>query len=234
MLSHVGLFPLAYFGIGVESLLRGASAALQDAFSEDLSRNAAMAGARFLFEGSSVGRNIVDHFFFADSFESVGKWYRQLLAESVGKEFALDGSRVNAGLTPTTSIGSTDLHSVGQLYLGGPHDKSFVFVRTRPASELPIPDSESLDAVVPHIAGRPLSALMDAIFEGTAEAYRNKGIPFVEWTLKEGSAFDLGYFLQTKMCEVAFAGALFGVNPFDQPNVEDYKVGTKRILAEGK
>ncbi len=60
---------------------------------------------------------MVDHFFFSDAFESVGKWYRQLLGESVGKEFRKDKSRANAGLTPTTSIGSTDLHSVGQLYL---------------------------------------------------------------------------------------------------------------------
>lgn len=65
---------------------------------------------------------------------------------------------------------------------------------------------------------------MDAIYSGTTEAYRSKGIAFSEWELQEGDAYDLGYFFQTKMCEVAYLGMLFGVDPFDQPNVEDYKV----------
>lgn len=233
VLSNVGLFPLAYFGVDVAALLAGASDALADAFSEDESKNAAFSGARFLFEGAESGHNVADHFFFSDSFESVGKWYRQLLGESVGKEFSKDGRLVRTGLTPTTSVGSTDLHSVGQLYLGGPRDKSFTFVKTVPEKEVRIPLDPALDSVVPHIAGKPLSAVMDAIYRGTVEAYRTKGIPFVEWSLAEGSAYDLGYFLQTKMCEVAFLGTLFGVDPFDQPNVEDYKIGTKRALSEG-
>ncbi len=108
--------------------------------------------------------------------------------------------------------------------MGGPRDKSFTFVRAVPVEELCVPDDTTLDAVVPHIAGKPLQAIMDAIYQGTAEAYRTKGIPFVEWELQEGSAHDLGYFLQVKMCEVAYLGMMFGVDPFDQPNVEDYKI----------
>lgn len=72
---------------------------------------------------------------------------------------------------------------------------------------------------------------MDAICQGTLSAYRAKGIPFAEWELREDSAYDLGYFLQVKMGEVAFLGAFFRVNPFDQPNVEDYKSGTRAALA---
>ena len=234
VLSNVGLFPLAFLGVDVEELLEGAAAGIADSCGEDAATNPAFLGAKYLFEGSAEGRNVVDHFFFTDAFESVGKWYRQLLGESVGKELKKDGSRANAGLTPTTSIGSTDLHSVGQLYLGGPRDKSFTFVRAVPIEELRVPGDAALDAVVPHIAGKPLQAIMDAIYQGTAEAYRTKGIPFAQWELQEGSAYDLGYFLQVKMCEVAYLGMMFGVDPFDQPNVEDYKVGTKRVLAEGR
>lgn len=233
VLSNVGLFPLAFLGVDVEELLEGAAAGIADSCGEDAATNPAFLGAKYLFEGSADGRNVVDHFFFTDAFESVGKWYRQLLGESVGKEFKKDGSRANAGLTPTTSIGSTDLHSVGQLYLGGPRDKSFTFVREIPSEEIRVPDHASLDTVVPHIAGKPLQTIMDAIYQGTAEAYRTKGIPFAQWELQEGSAYDLGYFLQVKMCEVAYLGMMFGVDPFDQPNVEDYKLGTKRVLAQG-
>lgn len=229
--SNVGLFPLAFLGIDVRRLLSGARRALADSFSPTASENAAYVTASFLFEGASEGRNVADHFFFVDAFESVGKWYRQLLGESVGKEFAKDGRKVGAGITPTVSIGSTDLHSVGQLYLGGPRDKSFVFVDAVSAQPVSVPADPTLDSVVANVAGRPLSEIMDAILLGTLEAYRAKGIPFVRWTLHEGSAEDLGYFLQSKMAEVAFLGTMFGVDPFDQPNVEDYKIGTKRILS---
>jgi len=61
------------------------------------------------------GINIFDLFLFSTDLESVGLWNRQLVAESLGKEFNLEGDRVNVGLTPTVSIGSTDLHSMAQL-----------------------------------------------------------------------------------------------------------------------
>ena len=223
----------AFAGIPVADLVEGAKRAVEEGFSGGSPEfgNAVVEGAWYLYEGALTGRNVVDHFFFSDSFESVGKWYRQLLAESVGKEYAKGTRRrVSAGLTPTVSIGSADLHSVGQLYLGGPRDKSFVFVRTKPADSLRIPES-GLSSTVENLPGKSLSFLMEAIAAGTKDAYLSKGIPYVEWVLSEGSAFDLGYFMQTKMGEVAALGFLFGVDPFDQPNVEDYKSGTRRALA---
>ncbi|MFK5284205.1 hypothetical protein ACI3PL_31965, partial [Lacticaseibacillus paracasei] len=61
-----------------------------------------------------------DTFVFNPELESLGKWYRQLLGESIGKEVAGAGDTGRVGIVPTVSVGSTDLHSVGQLYLGGP------------------------------------------------------------------------------------------------------------------
>ena len=54
--------------------------------------------------------------------------YRQLVAESLGKEYNTSNKQVLVGITPTVSIGSIDLHSVGQLYLGGPYDKFTTFI----------------------------------------------------------------------------------------------------------
>lgn len=79
MFSNVGLFPLAFLGVDVEALVSGASAGLAASFLERPEENPAFLSARFLFEGAGLGRNVADHFFFSDAFESVGKWYRQLL-----------------------------------------------------------------------------------------------------------------------------------------------------------
>ncbi len=53
------------------------------------------------------------------------------MAESLGKEFNKKGEKVNIGITPDISIGSTDLHSMAQLYLGGPYDKFTTFLSDR-------------------------------------------------------------------------------------------------------
>jgi glucose-6-phosphate isomerase len=64
----------------------------------------------------------------SNDLESLGKWYRQLMGESLGKEFDLKGRQIFIGITPTYCIGSTDLHSMGQQYLGGPFDTFTTFV----------------------------------------------------------------------------------------------------------
>jgi glucose-6-phosphate isomerase len=81
------------------------------------------------------GRNIFEHFFFAKNLENLGKWYRQLLAESVGK-IQKDGQSI--GITPTTSIGTTDLHSVAQLDLAHTRDRSMAVVSLRSKNSIRI------------------------------------------------------------------------------------------------
>ena len=46
--------------------------------------------------------------------------------------------------------------------------------------------------------------------------------------------FELGTFMQFKMMEMMYLGRLFGVDAFNQPAVELYKVETKRILMENR
>ncbi len=170
-------------------------------------------------------------FLFAPCLESLGKWYRQLLAESIGKEFDRDGKVVHCGIMPTVSIGSTDLHSMGQLYLAGPNDKMTTFVsvqnHTRSVS---IPKKGVFNGLVEGIYGKTSTEIMNAILKGIKRTYQKKKIPFCEIVLDDISPKSLGEFMQFKMMEVMFLGELFNVNVFDQPNVESYKIETKRIL----
>ena len=229
VLSAVGLFPLASVGVDIAALRKGASDILDHCLQHD---NIASASANTLFTQKTQGKTINDNFFFRPELESVGKWYRQLMGESVGKERSIDGEIVHTGITPTVSLGSTDLHSVGQLYLGGPKDKLTTFVSSAKSAEITVPTERVFNDLIPMITGKQASQIMHAILEGVKIAYGHADLPFMEITLDAVDEHSLGAFLQFKMLEMMYLGLLLRVNTFDQPNVESYKVETKRLLSE--
>ena len=140
---------------------------------------------------------------------------------------------MNVGITPTVSIGSTDLHSMAQLYLGGPYDKFTTFVGIKNnRSRLKVPSVEGYSDLVPEIHGKSLMDIMDATLEGTKAAFRSGKRPFIEITLPDKSEYSVGQMLQLKMLETIYLGKLLDLNPFDQPNVESYKKETRKLLAE--
>lgn len=233
--SPVGTFPLGMLGVDVEKLLQGARSMREVCINDDLAENPAATSAAIQYLHHLGGKNISDLFLFSRNLESVGKWWRQLLAESIGKEFDNAGVRVNIGMTPTVSIGPTDLHSVAQLYLGGPRDKLTTFVSVeRSGADIVVPPLEIHSDLVDEIHGRTLGDIMDAILGGTKAAFRKGGRPFMEISLPDKSERSIGQLMQFKMMETIFLGHLFNVNPFDQPNVESYKGETRKILLRKK
>lgn len=230
--SPVGLFPLALAGIDSGALMEGARAMRTACLSEKFEKNPAFQSAVIHFLLSLEKRTIADTFLFYPSLESLGKWYRQLLAESIGKEIDKDGRVVHCGLTPTVSIGSTDLHSMGQLYLGGPQDKIATFVSViSQLNQITVPRKPLFGGLVDESSGKKLSDIMNAILGGVKKTYQKKKIPFCEIVLENVSPRSLGAFMQFKMMEVMFLGDLFNVNAFDQPNVEEYKIETRHLLS---
>ncbi|MEK7151985.1 MAG: hypothetical protein AAB773_00980, partial [Patescibacteria group bacterium] len=230
VLSAVGLFPLAKVGINVTALLDGARKMREKCLSLDIRENPAMVSAAVLFTNYHSGKTINDNFIFHSELESLGKWYRQLLGESIGKEHDRDGNVVRVGITPTVSIGSTDLHSVGQLYLGGPEDKITTFIFAEFSKRGTVVTPEVFAGVLGGISGKKPADVADAILKGVKIAYEKKGLPFMEALLPDITPASLGAFMQFKMMEMMYLGQLFNVNPFDQPNVELYKIETKNIL----
>jgi glucose-6-phosphate isomerase len=229
--SAVGLFPLGILGIDIDDLLNGATTMMKRCLSSTFETNPAALSAALIYNHYRSGKNIHDLFLFDPDLESLGKWYRQLMGESIGKEFNQKNERVYNGITPTVSIGSTDLHSMAQLYLGGPFDKFTTFIRVDHSrfSE-PVPNLSEYDLLVKGIQGRTLQDIMQAILNGVQTAFQKGNRPFVEVILPDKSAHSIGQFMQFKMAEMMFLGALCGVNPFNQPNVEAYKKETRSIL----
>lgn len=231
VLSAVGLFPLYALGLDIDALHQGASDIRAYCLNEDLAHNPAAQGAAVMVQQYRAGKSIHDTFVFNSELESLGKWYRQLLGESIGKEHDIDGNQVFAGITPSVSVGSTDLHSVGQLYLGGPKDKLTTFVySTNNAEALQMPAERMFPSVVEMVHGKSTNDVMQAILEGVKIAYNKQQVPFMSVELAEVTPYEIGAFMQFKMIEMMYLGKLLNLNPFDQPNVESYKIETKRIL----
>jgi len=229
--SAVGLFPLAVVGVDIEQLLIGAQSMAKACLNTSILENPAAVSATLLLIHFDKKKNINDNFFFSTDMESVGKWYRQLMGESIGKKHDIHSRIINAGITPTVSIGSTDLHSMAQLYLGGPYDKYTTFITiNNHNNNIKVPNMKEYDALVPNIQGREISEIMDAIIDGVKAAFKKGNRPYAEIILPDKSEFAIGQLLQFKMMEMMYLGSLLMVNPFDQPSVEEYKTETKNIL----
>jgi glucose-6-phosphate isomerase len=233
VLSPVGLFPLAVMGIDIGKLMDGAAHMRTRCLKDGHGENPAIVRAALLANAKAHRKHVADHFCFATDLECVGKWYRQLMGESVGKEWNKQHTvRVHQGLTPTVSLGSTDLHSMAQLYFGGPDDKIFTILTVEQWRHAPtVPNLPLYDALVPHIQRKPLPVIMDAISGGVKATLTKLERPYCEIILPDMTEHTIGALLQLHMMEMMFLATLLGVNAFDQPNVEEYKIETKRLLA---
>jgi glucose-6-phosphate isomerase len=229
--SAVGLFPLYMMGIDIDALCDGAESVKASCTDTDLHANLAALSAATLYYLYQKGMNIHDTFAFSHSLLGIGEWYRQLMAESIGKADTKDGKRVHVGITPTVSIGSVDLHSMAQLYLGGPNNRVTTFLTIADQPDMPVPDGTLFDSLVPMIQGKSFTTIMRAILHGTQKAYEHAGRPFMTIELPEISAYYCGQLLQFKMVEIMYLGFLFDINPFNQPQVELYKKETRKMLS---
>lgn len=229
--SNAGLFPLGLLGINIDQLLKGARYMKSRCLDYNILYNPAAISAALIYLHYKKGKNIHDLFLVGNDLESIGKWYRQLMGESIGKEFNKEKKRVYEGITPTVSLISIDLHSMAQIYLGGPYDKFTTFVNVKKNNfNLVETSTDDYSNLVNVLQGKDLKNIMDAIFMGVKTAYKNVKRPFMEIILPDKSEYSIGQFLQFKMIEIIYLGFLLNLNPFDQPNVEDYKIETKKYL----
>jgi glucose-6-phosphate isomerase len=233
VMSAVGMFPLALLGINTAKLLKGAARMKKECLKKKIDKNPAAMMATLAFLHQEKGVRINDLFLFSVNLESIGKWYRQLMGESIGKEHNVQNKKVLAGITPTVSIGSTDLHSMAQLYLGGPYDKYTTFITVKKnLRRLKVPKIPELSSLVDHVQGKSYDALMDAILQGVQIAFTKSKRPFIELSLDRRSEEEIGALLQLFMIQMILLGTLMNVNPFDQPAVEKYKKETRQLLQQ--
>lgn len=217
VLSAVGLLLAETVGLDAAELLRGARDIHQRCMAPDLWSNPAylMAAGLGLMQ-SAKGRGITVMIPYADRLKSFAEWFCQLWAESLGK----DGK----GMTPYPSTGTTDQHSQLQLWMEGPQDKVVVFIAVEDyGSEVTIPavfqDREGLG----YLAGHSLDELIKIEQEASEIALAKNRRPSITITLPKIDASHLGQLFHFFGIVTALTGTLLGVNPFDQPGVEEGK-----------
>ncbi len=229
VLSAVGLVPAAVAGIDVVGLLDGARAMRDAVLAEGagtIDSNPALALAALLHDHDRRhGRRVVVMMPYADALYDCADWFRQLWAESLGKARGTDGSELHTGPLPVASRGATDQHSQLQLYTEGPDDKVYILLSAnRRDCELTMPDAgiSDLDAYG-YLVGRGMGELLDAERLGTLSSLAGRGRPTATISLDEVSAPCVGALFMLLQAATAFAGPLYGVDPYDQPGVEEAK-----------
>ncbi|MHB8651968.1 MAG: hypothetical protein ACYC8S_02430 [Minisyncoccota bacterium] len=231
--SPVGVAPLLAAGFPMREVLAGAQSVTKVFLSASESTpHSSVIEAAIIAAQVRGGMHTHNLFVFEPSFESLGKWWRQLFAESLGKEYGRNGTSAMRGMLPVVSVGSTDLHSVGQWYLSGAPSVFTTFLSLGSTPRVIVPDNP-IGHIASALLGKGLGDILNAIMDGTIRAYRAKNLPLLEVRLREQSAEAIGAWMEHQMLCAVIAGYLLNVDPFDQPNVEEYKRETKRILAGG-
>ena len=235
VLSPVGLFGAAMCGIDIEALLAGAARADQRTRSEDLFENPAMAGAAVQYLADTLkGKHIAVMMPYAAGLDRVSDWWRQLWAESLGKRFNVRGEIVHVGQTPVKAVGVTDQHSQVQLYTEGPNDKTFTFIAVRRhGRDVPLPPADRVPEGMAYLGGKTIGQLFEAERQATQMALTDAGRPNATIVLPVVDAYSVGQLLYTFQVQTALAGALYDVNPFDQPGVERGKLLTRALMGDG-
>ncbi len=228
VLTNVGLLAAALVGLDIAAIRAGAANALAPVLErrEPAEVPAAVGAALAVALAATRRKSISVLMAYADRLERFTRWYVQLWAESLGK----DGK----GTTPIAALGPVDQHSQLQLYMAGPRDKLITVLTVASAGRGPrmAADLARL-AGEPEFGGKTIGDLAAAEARATAETLARNGCPVRTMHLERLDEATLGELLMHFMLETIIAAHLLGVDPFDQPAVEEGKVLAKRYLTGG-
>lgn len=228
--TPVGLLPLAAIGVDIRAVLAGAKAMAERVTLPGLTENPAYLNAALQYLAYRKGLHISVMMPYSDRLRDVADWYRQMWAESLGKKHSADGEVVHVGPTPIKALGTTDQHSQVQLYVEGPFDKVVTFL---------IPEDFGRDLTIPplpaapglsYLEGRSLGELITSEQRATAVALTKNGRPNCTITVPAVTPETVGAIIYMFEVQTLFAGGLFGVNPLDQPGVEEGKEFTYALM----
>lgn len=214
-LSLVGLLPAQIAGLDVSQVLEGAKSVLEEG-----ENNSAITGAAWTIQNHRNGQGLSVMMPYIDRLYIFCKWYRQLWAESLGKE--------GKGITPIAAYGTVDQHSQLQLYLDGPKDKMFTVMTTEQRGRGIV-----IEDICEEFHGKTMGDLMQAEQYATIETLVRQGCPTRVFELTSVDEYSIGALIMHYMLETMLTARMLGVNAFDQPAVEEGKILAKQYLEKG-
>ena len=224
-LTNVGLLPAAFLGLDIAAVREGAGIALAPVLAKKPAMQvpSAVGAALSVALSESKGKSISVLMAYCDRLQRFTHWYVQLWAESLGKK--------GKGTTPLAALGPVDQHSQLQLFIGGPRDKLFTVITVDGAGSGPSMDGDLAKlAGEPGFAGKSIGDLVAAEGRATAETLAKNGCPVRTIHINRLDEEALGELMMHFMLETIIAAHLLGIDPFDQPAVEEGKVLAKKYL----
>ncbi|UYN94395.1 MAG: glucose-6-phosphate isomerase [Enhydrobacter sp.] len=224
-LSLVGMLPAMIAGVDAAAVREGAASVLDPVLAANDVAGIAPASGAALNVGLAreKGINISVLMPYVDRLNTFASWYRQIWAESLGKD--------GLGTTPAVALGTVDQHSQVQLYLGGPADKLFTFLIQDTAGQghrMSVGGDKALE----YLAGNTMGDLLLAEADATAGTTVAAGRPTRTIRVREVDERTMGALMMHFMLETIFAAHLWKIDAFDQPRVEDAKVLTRQYLSQ--
>jgi glucose-6-phosphate isomerase len=224
VLSLVGLLPAMIAGLDVAAVRRGALAVLQTALAGKPTECPPAVGAALSLALNEWGKTQTVLMPYLDALAWFAMWYRQLWAESLGKQ--------GYGTTPIRALGTVDQHSQVQLYLDGPKDKMFTLILSACAGTGAVVSPQlASDPRLDYLAGRTMGDLLDAEQRATMQALCNNGCPVRVLKIRRLDEETLGALFMHYMLETIIAAHLLRIDAFDQPAVEEGKILTRQYLS---
>lgn len=221
VLTPVGLLPMAAAGLDIDAVMAGAAASRENYSQGSLHDCARYAALRnlLLFKGKSMEIMVN----YEPSLVMLGEWLKQLFDESEGKD--------HKGLFVTSANFSTDLHSIGQFIQDGSRImfETVLWVK-EPRSEITIEHTEEDIDGLNYLAGQTVQHVNQKAYEGTLIAHMDGGTPNIILEIDRTDAWHFGYLVYFFEKACGISGYLLGVNPFNQPGVEDYKKNMFALL----
>ena len=228
VLTVVGILPAILMGIDVKALRAGAAAVLAQTLAAKSAADAPAATGAALHQALAVQNKLATTILwpYADHLAVFGGWWRQLWAESLGK----DGK----GSTPVSVLGPVDQHSQLQLFRDGPGNALFTILTVDTKGRGPsVPKAAAKSLKLDYLAGKRLGDLVAAESRATAQTLFKNGRPVRVIHVPQVNAFDMGALMMHFMLETIIMGRLMGVDAFNQPGVEEGKILARQYLAEG-
>lgn len=225
VLTAVGLLPIAVSGADIEAMMKGAADASRDFSKSELEENPAYQYAAVRNVLYNKGKTIEMLINYEPGLQYFSEWWKQLFGESEGKD--------QKGIFPASANFSTDLHSMGQYVQEGRRDLFETIIKVdTPRHELTVEgEASDLDGLN-YLAGETVDFVNTKAYEGTLLAHTDGGVPNLVVNIPAMDAYTFGYLVYFFEKACAMSGYLLGVNPFDQPGVEAYKVNMFALLGK--
>ena len=225
VLTAVGLLPIACAGIDIDDLMAGAQKAMHSFANANLDENIAVRYAVIRNILLNKGKTTEILVGYEPYMLMLNEWWKQLYGESEGKD--------KKGIFPASVVFSTDLHSLGQYIQDGQRNLFETVISVQnPGAEFVIPEDAANVDGLNFIAGKSLDFVNKTAMTATLLAHNDGGVPNLLLEVADRTPASLGYLMYFFEFACGISGYLLGVNPFNQPGVEEYKKNMFALLGK--